>query len=159
MIICFWEGKSMIKKLRKNEKGFTLAELLIVVAIIGVLVAISIPIFTAQLEKAREATDKANIRNAYAIASAAALTEEEWTTATPTKDNTFTEYTYTPGKNGGDDSTWAITVKATQKSTTNGTDGWADGKPNIGGISVDASTVSYTVTIKGDGTCTISSAK
>lgn len=45
----------MFKKLRKNEKGFTLAELLIVVAIIGVLVAISIPIFTSQLEKSRDA--------------------------------------------------------------------------------------------------------
>ena len=45
----------MFKKFRKNEKGFTLAELLIVVAIIGVLVAISIPIFTSQLEKSRDA--------------------------------------------------------------------------------------------------------
>ena len=51
---------------KRNRKGFTLAELLIVVAIIAVLVAISIPIFTAQLEKAREGTDAANIRNAYA---------------------------------------------------------------------------------------------
>lgn len=63
----------MFKKLRKNEKGFTLAELLIVVAIIGVLVAISIPIFTSQLEKAREATDAANLRAAYAEASVAVL--------------------------------------------------------------------------------------
>ena len=52
--------------MRKNKKGFTLAELLIVVAIIAVLVAISIPIFTGQLEKSREATDAANIRSAYA---------------------------------------------------------------------------------------------
>ena len=65
----------MFKKLRKNEKGFTLAELLIVVAIIGVLVAISIPIFTAQLEKAREATDMANIRAAYAEVVADGLTD------------------------------------------------------------------------------------
>ena len=43
-------------------------------AIIGVLVAISIPIFTSQLEKAREATDLANIRSAYAECSAALLT-------------------------------------------------------------------------------------
>lgn len=49
-----------------NRKGFTLAELLIVVAIIAVLVAISIPIFTSQLEKSREAVDAANIRAAYA---------------------------------------------------------------------------------------------
>ncbi|MGI6057628.1 MAG: type IV pilin protein, partial [Bilifractor sp.] len=37
----------MFKKLKNSKKGFTLAELLIVVAIIGVLVAISIPIFTS----------------------------------------------------------------------------------------------------------------
>ena len=51
--------------MKKNNKGFTLAELLIVVAIIAVLVAIAIPIFTTQLEKAREATDLANVRSAY----------------------------------------------------------------------------------------------
>ena len=51
---------------REDNKGFTLAELLIVVAIIGVLVAISIPIFNKQLEKARDATTLANLRNVYA---------------------------------------------------------------------------------------------
>lgn len=61
----------MFKKInRENKKGFTLAELLIVVAIIGVLVAISIPIFTSQLERSREATDLSNIRAAYAEAVA-----------------------------------------------------------------------------------------
>ena len=42
--------------MKKKRKGFTLAELLIVVAIIAVLVAIGIPIFTSQLEKSREQT-------------------------------------------------------------------------------------------------------
>ena len=51
---------------KNNNKGFTLAELLIVVAIIAVLVAIAIPVFTSQLEKSREATDAANIRSSYA---------------------------------------------------------------------------------------------
>ena len=54
----------MFKRVKKNKKGFTLAELLIVVAIIAVLVAISIPIFTSQLEKSREAVDEANLRSA-----------------------------------------------------------------------------------------------
>lgn len=49
-----------------NKKGFTLAELLIVVAIIAVLVAIAIPVFTKQLHNARVATDQANLRAYYA---------------------------------------------------------------------------------------------
>ncbi|MBR0281050.1 MAG: prepilin-type N-terminal cleavage/methylation domain-containing protein [Oscillibacter sp.] len=60
-----------MKKL--NQKGFTLAELLIVVAIIAVLVAIAIPVFNNQLEKSRETTDMANIRAAYAEMMAAAI--------------------------------------------------------------------------------------
>ena len=55
---------------KNNNKGFTLAELLIVVAIIAVLTAIAIPVFTTQLERSREATDKSNIRAAYAEAVA-----------------------------------------------------------------------------------------
>ncbi len=55
-----------MKKKMRTEEGFTLAELLIVVAIIAVLVAIAIPVFSAQLEKSKESTDMANIRAAYA---------------------------------------------------------------------------------------------
>lgn len=54
--------------MKKNKMGFTLAELLIVVAIIAVLVAISLPIFNKQLEKARDATSVANLRTAYSEA-------------------------------------------------------------------------------------------
>ncbi|MBQ2905741.1 MAG: prepilin-type N-terminal cleavage/methylation domain-containing protein [Peptococcaceae bacterium] len=61
----------------KDKKGFTLAELLIVVAIIAVLVAIAVPIFSGQLEKAREATDVANIRTAYAVATIAAMEQSK----------------------------------------------------------------------------------
>ena len=86
--------------MKKNKKGFTLAELLIVVAIIGVLVAISIPIFTSQLEKAREATDLANIRSAYAEASADLLTNDktsaEATTAPAQSTGKFDSITSAP---------------------------------------------------------------
>ena len=74
--------------MKKNNKGFTLMEMLIVVAIIAILVAIAIPVFTAQLEKAREATDLANIRNAYAEVLAAFLTGDE---ANLTKTVTLTQ--------------------------------------------------------------------
>ena len=53
---------------KRADRGFTLAELLIVVAIIAVLVAVSIPIFTGQLEKSRQAVDVSNMRAAYAAA-------------------------------------------------------------------------------------------
>ena len=66
---------------KNNKKGFTLAELLIVVAIIGVLVAISIPIFTSQLEKSRDAVSVANLRSAYAQAQTAILTKTTSDTA------------------------------------------------------------------------------
>ena len=68
--------KSLFKKVRGNKKGFTLAELLVVVAIVGILVAISIPVFTAQRSKARKATNLANLRAAKAAAVAEYLTSE-----------------------------------------------------------------------------------
>ena len=69
--------KSLLKKVRGNKKGFPLAELLVVVAIVGILVAISIPVFTAQLSKARKATNLANLRAAKAAAVAEYLTGEK----------------------------------------------------------------------------------
>lgn len=56
------------KREKRNQRGFTLAEMLIVVAIIGVLVSISVPVFTNKLEKAREAADISNMRTAKSAA-------------------------------------------------------------------------------------------
>ena len=90
-------------KILKTSKGFTLMEMLIVVAIIAVLVAIAIPTFTNQLEKAREATDLANLRGAYAQVMAAALTNSA-------------EDASINLKRDGDDgaAVWSIEVSATQ---------------------------------------------
>ena len=62
--------------MKNKKKGFTLAELLIVVAIIAVLVAISIPVFSKQLEKSRESTDLANVRSAYAAVMTSILSDD-----------------------------------------------------------------------------------
>ena len=58
----------MLQKLldKKNRKGFTMIEMLIVVAIIAILIAIAIPMYMGMLEKSRETADLANIRSAYA---------------------------------------------------------------------------------------------
>lgn len=67
--------------MKKNNKGFTLAELLIVVAIIAVLVAVAIPVFTTQLKKAELATDLANVRGAYADVVAEAMADGTYTSS------------------------------------------------------------------------------
>lgn len=61
-----------MKKL--NKKGFTLAELLIVIAIIAILIAIAIPAFSASLRSAKLAVDHSNIRAMYAVLRTAELT-------------------------------------------------------------------------------------
>lgn len=60
---------------KKSDNGFTLIELIIVVAIIAVLVAIAIPLFRGQLENARKATCQANCRSLYELVQASHLTD------------------------------------------------------------------------------------
>lgn len=55
-----------------KKKGFTLAELLIVIAIIGVLVGIAIPVLNSQLEKSRKAKDLHTARSIESVLAAAA---------------------------------------------------------------------------------------
>ena len=126
-----------MRKIR-NKKGFTLAELLIVVAIIAVLTAIAIPVFTSQLEKSREATDLSNIRSAYAEVTTAILTGDldDATKAANVKiaNNLSVSGTVDPNAD------FTITVNALpmqQKQTD-----WQSPDPQIAGVKLDAT---YTV--------------
>ena len=108
--------------MKKNNKGFTLAELLIVVAIIAVLVAIAIPVFTNQLEKSREATDLANVRSAYAECVASVLNGETTGNAT---------YTDASGTNPAK----AVATVALKQAVA----GWATTDPNCAGVTLEDS--------------------
>ena len=135
----------MFKKInRENKKGFTLAELLIVVAIIGVLVAVSIPIFTSQLEKSREAVDAANLRDAYALIATDALTPDENIATHDTKNIKFTKGSSTAGKY----TPASAVVTATQQQAN-----WQSGAQDIGGFNLaeaDGGPGTWKVTVNGE---------
>ena len=108
-----------------KKKGFTLAELLIVVAIIAVLVGVAIPVFTRQMEKAKESTDMANIRSCYATATTGYLADgTEVTPITEGKMQCSVAYPVA----GATDPQITVTVVSGNQSTKFGTGATYDGK-------------------------------
>ncbi len=118
--------RKFIEKLRE-DKGFTLAELLIVVAIIAVLAAIAIPVFTTQLEKAREGTDLSNIRSAYAEA---AMCVVNGTTTSP-GNSAVASGAITPADTNSDGIIDKVTIAGFPISQT--VAGWTIDTSNVGG--------------------------
>lgn len=128
---------------RRETRGFTLLEMLIVIAIIAVLVAVAIPVFTTHLAAARKATDDANCRAAKALATVECISEsngdfssktpDEWVTFVTTGSGnipvkgqvdgssltcsyTSTSITFVYGKGGGGSSSAAGSVTLTDSS-------------------------------------------
>ena len=123
---------------RRITKGFTLAEVLIVVAIIAVLVGISIPTFTAQTAKAKAAADMANVRSAISAAAAQFMTDLP---------STSTTYYYDAASGQVKNSPSGITGYGKSNVAVTG----ASGIPNTNGVAAIVS-----VTCDSDGTISAS---
>lgn len=110
-----------------NKKGFTLVELMVVVAIMGVLVAIAVPVYSNVTERAETAVCEANRRTYDSAIMQWTLEGNTLTDTTPF--TTFAPYikdgagcpkggNYSFGGTTTDNSTWTIVCDIPAHSTT-----------------------------------------
>ena len=104
-------GGETMKLPKRNEKGFTLIELMIVIAIIGILAAIAIPQFSAYRTRSYNSSAQSDVRNIATAQEAYYVDNSSYTNVTD--DLTGTSYGYYQGDNvtvGADGGTAGYTI-------------------------------------------------
>ena len=121
----------LFKKRLSNRKGFTLVELLVVVAILGILAAIAIPRFTSANETARGAKIQADLRT---IESAASLYQAS-AGATAAAIATLVSANLLAAEPTPPQGNWKI--GAISANNASAAYDWSNGRPTFSGSTVD----------------------
>ncbi|MEW6264425.1 MAG: prepilin-type N-terminal cleavage/methylation domain-containing protein [Thermodesulfobacteriota bacterium] len=105
-------------RMRRGQKGFTLIELMIVVAIIGILAAIAIPQFASYRKRAQDSAAKSSLKN-LATAQENYYAQNNTYTATRANLTGWTvETTVTVAIAAADTTSWSATAKHNSSTST-----------------------------------------
>ena len=102
--------ESLRKRLEKDDEGFTLIELMVVVLIIAILIAIAIPTFLGARERAQDRAAQSDIRNAFTAEKVIYTDDQAYTTSAAALTAVEPSLSFTPGATVTDNGTVYVHV-------------------------------------------------